>query len=935
MNPEMNPENWKLIKHLLNEVLLVAPSERSVFLKNSGASTEICAEVESLLAFDEESESLMQLPAVDFSKEFFDDEADKVSYIGQHFGAYQTVRELGFGGMGVVYLAERIDGKFEQKVALKLLKREMNTAALRRRFEQERTILASLEHPHIARLLDAGTTADGIPYIAMEYVEGIPIDDFCSVNNLDLNHRLNLFRKICAAVNYAHQNLVVHRDLKPSNILVARDGSPKLLDFGISKILSNNYEPINSATITKFGMMTPFYASPEQLQNKSVTTATDIYSLGVILYKLLSGHRPFESRETDFKKVYKAILEEEPPPPSEIVQNISKDWQNQITGKAEIRTSVFPVIKQSGFNTETNNNNDTFPAALNLSSGSLRGDLDNIVLKALRKEPERRYSSAENFAEDIRRHQSGLTVSARPSTFAYRAEKFIKRNQLAAAASLLILLTLGGGIIATLWQARRAEAQRVRAENRFMQVRSLANSFLFEITPEIENLAGSTRAKEMLVNRALEYLDSLSAESEDTALRRELAAAYEKVGDVQGNPYEVNIGDMRGALVSYEKSRAIRTKLFEKELTNLELKTELAKNTQLIGDILFNSGEQKKAKEKYAEALVQQEEIAQANPVDLTAQFNLAAARFAFGTTFFWNSEYDEALKYYVPAKETFEKLNQGEPANETYIDRLANSYIRIGETIAWQNKLEEGAASIQKGLTLIKPLAERHPENARFRRTLWLANIRAGEIYLDWEQYDNCLKHWRNALELAKQMVAQDPKNVIAKRDLALSFNKVGDTLDSTGKGAEAFEHCSQALKLQKEIAASDPQNFEIRRQIAGTFKRIGYAQTTMKDHQGSRANFENARLQYEELIRFDPNDQKLPREIAIISQTIGETYVAQAKEKDQRANLEKAVEWLERSRAAFLELKKKGLLPEFDYKEITGIEKAIADVKIKLGKV
>ena len=218
--------------------------------------------------------------------------------------------------MGAVYLAKRTDGKFEQKVALKLLKREMNTAAFRRRFQQEREILASLEHPNIARLLDAGTTDDKIPYLAMEYVEGLPIDDYCNKNNLDLNQRLDLFRKVCAAVDFAHRNLVVHRDLKPSNILVNEDGTPKLLDFGISKIFSNEFEQINSATVTKLGVMTPSYASPEQFQNKSVTTATDIYSLGIILYELLSGHRPFEAKENDLKEIYKAVIELDPPLPS-------------------------------------------------------------------------------------------------------------------------------------------------------------------------------------------------------------------------------------------------------------------------------------------------------------------------------------------------------------------------------------------------------------------------------------------------------------------------------------------------------------------------------------------------------------------------------------------------------------------------------------------
>jgi eukaryotic-like serine/threonine-protein kinase len=931
----METENWEIIKDVLMEALNLHASERREFLEKAGITPEIRAEVESLLAYEEESEDLMRLSAVEFSKDFFDDD-NQNALIGQQIGVYKIIGELGYGGMGAVYLAERADGKFKQKVALKLLKREMNTAALRRRFQQEREILASLEHPNIARLLDAGTTDDKIPFIAMEYVEGLPIDEYCNIQKLNLNQRLDLFRKVCSTVNFAHRNLIVHRDLKPSNILVNDDGNPKLLDFGISKILSAEFEQINSATVTKLGVMTPGYASPEQLQNKSVTTATDIYSLGVILYELLSGHRPFENKEGELKEIYKAVLENEPLPPSVMIDTISKNFKEQSEAETEIKYSdrEHNVVKSDN-NTESNKTRRTMPNAVNLSSNSLRGDLDNIVLKALRKEPERRYLSAENFAEDIQRHQRGLPVTARPNTFSYRAEKFIKRNSLAVGAGLLILLTLIGGIVTTLWQARRAEAQRVRAENRFNDVRNLANSFLFEITPEIENLSGSTRAKELLVVRALEYLDRLSNEtSNDLTLQRELAAAYEKVGNVQGNPFQANIGNMQGALDSYEKARTIREALFAKDPNSAKSKTELAKNSQLIGDVLFNSGEIAKAGEQYRKALEAQTEIVGRDPENTAAQFDLALARFALGSTFFWNSQYDDALGFYRPAQETFERMHAADPNNDVVTDKLANSYIRIGESVGWQDDLDGEFKNFQIAVALIEPVVQRNPRNAGFRKTLWLVNMRTGDVYLAWEKYDKCLESYRKALELAK-MNAEDLNNAAAKRDLALSYNKVGDVLDSSGDGKAAFEHSEQALKLQQEIAAADPKNFEIRRQIAGTHKRMGYAQTTMKDHAGSRRSFQNALGQYENLAASDPNDKKIPREIAIVSQTIGKTYIAAAEESDKKANLQNALEWDEKSHKLLLELKANGTLPEFDNKLITEIETEIAEIKAKLAKI
>ncbi|MGI8669137.1 MAG: serine/threonine protein kinase, partial [Aridibacter sp.] len=334
----MKTGDWKKVSKVLSDCLEINISERQRYLDGLNISSKIRAEVETYLAFEEDVEGLMDISAVEFSRDFFVENENNLesAIIGQNFGAYRVVRELGYGGMGAVYLAERSDGKFEKKVALKLLKREMNTVALRRHFQQERKILASLQNPNIAGLLDAGTTDDKIPYIAMEYVEGLQIDEYCNKNKLDLQQRLDLFREVCSAVAFAHRNLIVHRDLKPSNILVTNDGIPKLLDLGISKILSAELEQLNAATITTLGVMTPGYASPEQLQRKSVTTATDVYSLGIILYELLSGHRPFESMEDDLKEIYQAIIEAEPPLPSSMVETVSKDFK----AKTEAKTAI-------------------------------------------------------------------------------------------------------------------------------------------------------------------------------------------------------------------------------------------------------------------------------------------------------------------------------------------------------------------------------------------------------------------------------------------------------------------------------------------------------------------------------------------------------------------------------------------------------------------
>lgn len=360
-------------------------------------------------------------------------------------------------------------------------------------------ILASLKHPNIAHLIDGGTTNDGLPYFVMEYVEGVSIIEYAKSENLDLNERLDLFREVCAAVSFAHQNLVIHRDLKPSNILITNDGKVKLLDFGIAKLLKS--EEINQ-TATQMHIFTPEYASPEQVQGEKLTTATDIYSLGVILYELLTENRPYNTESKNISEIIKTVCETEPVRPS------------------------LAVIK--------NTNQTDYPKSKIKNQKSLRGDLDNIILKALRKEPERRYSSVEQLSEDIRRHQIGLPVSASADTFSYRFGKFINRNRIGVAAAALILITLLGGLFATLYQ-------RNKAQRRFNDVRQIANSFLFEFHDAIETLPGSTPARELVVKRALEYLDQLAAESEgDITLQRELGTAYAKIGLIHGNSYHSN-----------------------------------------------------------------------------------------------------------------------------------------------------------------------------------------------------------------------------------------------------------------------------------------------------------------------------------------------------------------------------------------------------------
>ena len=437
----MEAERWQRIDDLLQGALDCAPDRRGAFLENAcGQDAALRSEVESLLEAYSRAGSLTAGPAFDDGLRVLSQdqpEATTDSMLGRRIGPYQIIRLIGSGGMGAVYLAARVDGAFQKEVAVKVIRRGLDTDRIIRRFSSECQILASLDHPNITRVLDAGTTDDGLPYFVMEKMEGQPIDRFCQAAGLDLNGRLRLFRTVCEAVQCAHRNLIVHCDIKPGNVLVTAEGVPKLLDFGIARLLR---PPADDATrdgaTAALYLMTPEYASPEQVRGEPVTTVSDVYSLGILLYQLLTGELPNRLLRRTPAEIERSICEQEPARPSLVA-----------------------------------------PRAI---GRCLRGDLDNIVLMAIRKDPRQRYGSVEQVSEDIRRYLEGLPVTARPETRGYRAAKFVRRHKASVAAAILIFFLLAGGITATLWQAAVARHERDAA--RLEQAKAARiNAFLQEM----------------------------------------------------------------------------------------------------------------------------------------------------------------------------------------------------------------------------------------------------------------------------------------------------------------------------------------------------------------------------------------------------------------------------------------------------------------------
>src|SRR6202171_92880 len=549
----MTPERWQRINEMFHGALVLEGRARSEFLVAESAGDDaLRGKVAALLASHEQAEGFIQGSVFgDAAQLLVEDEAQAM--IGQHIGLYKISREIGRGGMGTVYLATRDDDQYEKQVAVKVVKRGMDTDLVLARFRNERQILASFDHPRIARLFDGGSTETGLPYFIMEYIEGQAIDEYCDSQRLSTAARLELFRTVCAALQYAHQHLVIHRDIKPSNILVTAAGVPKLLDFGIAKLLHSETTQGTATTAIVQRLMTPEYASPEQVRGEHVTTVSDVYSLGVLLYELLSGHSPYHFKTLLPQDIAQVISDNEPEKPSSVINRVEEVTTGGRKGRKLTPESVSKT-------------RDSRPEKLRRK---LAGDLDNIVLMSMRKEPHRRYSSVGQFSEDIRRHLEGLPVVARKATLSYRAAKFVRRNTVAVAAAAVISLILIAGVAATGWETHvargeraRAEAAGTRAERRFNQVRKLAHSVLFDYNEAIQDLPGSMPVRARLVKDALEYLDSLAGEAnDDPSLQRELATAYEKVGDVQGRTLRANMGDTAGAKDSYRKALRIRETL--------------------------------------------------------------------------------------------------------------------------------------------------------------------------------------------------------------------------------------------------------------------------------------------------------------------------------------------------------------------------------------
>ena len=778
----MTAGRWQRVREILYTASQIDHAERARYVaEQCGDDTALRSEVEDLLDALQASGGFLDspLPIMQNLAQYIAETSQK--HIGRRLGPYELLEEIGHGGMGEVYRARRIDGQFEKEVAVKLVRGGWDSTFIGARFRQERHVLARLEHPNIARLLDGGTTDEGIPYLVMELIEGTPIDEYCDQHALTITARLRLFDQVCTAVQYAHQRLVIHRDLKPGNILVTTDGVPKLLDFGIAKIM----DPSGGSTTTQLLPLTPEYASPEQLRGEPVTTASDVYSLGIVLYVLLTGRSPYDVDRRNLADLAFAATETEPERPSDAVGRKGDADHKAGPGSAKEKLRR-----------------------------RLRGDLDTIVLKALRKEPQHRYSSVEQFAEDIRREMEGLPVRARRGSWSYRAGKFLRRHKVGMAAAGIAGLAILGGVAATVREARIAAANEHTAEKRFNNVRALATSNLLELNDALEKLPASAPARHLLIQRSLESLDQLREDASDNRdLMRQIARGYERIGELQGRFTGAGVGDVNSSVASYRKALAIRSRLTE---ISHHAPEEIISEVNTLGNFtrtLLIYGRLGEALQTARTGLALSGPLANSRPKDqqpllafANANVWLAAALAGDGSSPNRRA-FDEAVARDLDAIEILRHLNAADPKIHL---RTAVAQLLLGMHY-WKSRAFGKSLEILDGI-----LANNTTQSAGPVLILRVQNWR-GHVFVSLGDHRNALQAYKQGLGLARSIAAAQPDDMDARldRDILTGLTAIEEA--RLGDPRIALKHLNEALTSIEQMFARNPELFYQRILLVG----------------------------------------------------------------------------------------------------------------------
>lgn len=797
-------DRWQQVKEILHEASELPEAQRGAFvLKASGGDAELIAEVESLLlSFDDASDFLedppVQLGGVGAALE------------GRNIGDYKIESLIAKGGMGSVYLARKEMDGVPMKVALKVIRFAASQAYLTRRFRMERQILARLTHENILRLLDGGVTPEGLPYIVTEYLDAQNLEQWIETQPT-LSMRLKVFQGICDGVAYAHRNLVVHGDIKPSNILITRDGTPKLVDFGIARLLSEKEDGDpegGQLTITMTPALTPSWASPEQLRGEPLTIESDCYELGRILFFLLTDRKPFDFAGLSSQQILEKLKREQPPKPS------------TITGDAR-----------------------------------LAGDLDNIALKSLEYELGHRYRSVDAFADDIERHLAMRPVLARRQTGSYRLQKFVQRNKVlvstATAACIALLLAIG----AALYQARQARLSYESSRQRFEQLRTLANSLIFETDEALVGLQGATKVRLRLVKSSLGYLDELSKQdTSDPQLKEDLAAAYEKIGEIQGGTGFLNFGQTNEALASFRKSEALRESIrkdAKKAPDFLAASNNLARIYARISATLRDTGDIEAGLSYERKALGIRQALFENAPGNLTFKRALASSLTTLSGSLSQMGDYSGVMETRREALKMHEEIVASNPKEASDLRGLALALARMASIEMHENLLKESLEHYKRAIDIDLGILARNPTHAPYLLSSGWSHNNYGVILVRLGRAAEALDHFTEARKLYESVSFADDRDVRSKSLLETCRIRTAQALLSLGRNHDALRFVQTALSGREKLAVLNPASAGVQGEFAEAHAALGTVYAALRQPAKARSEFHIAKQMLEKLVQ------------------------------------------------------------------------------------